>query len=674
MKTFRKAVSMLLVVCMAIGCMTIGAFAASEVTTSAFGQSTYPTVSGNYADTVYAKASVDVGGTVTDSGSLVLYSSYGLCTVTNWDYIGDTKVTSNNPDVATAEISYSDSTLNVAITGVSDGTATITVDYCGETTVNSNQIYSGTNGVANGYIKYTVTVGSGTSSGSGSGSTEPDPTPSDGLTVDTKGRYVIYNQADLEAVADDLTADYILANDIELTGNWTPLGWTDNDDVAFTGTFDGNGYTISGLNADWSDYSASNVGLFAINAGTIKNFSLVIGDIGGDSCIGTVAGLNNGGTISNVTVTQNTALDSGNGVTGLNDSSSFAGGIVGKNSSGIITKSSAKVSVYGYYFVGGLVGGNFDELSQCYCKGSVNNTLSNSVLQYCAYIGGLVGGNKGSISDCYSYTSGEVKGNQYVGGAVGGNYSAGSITNVWVDPYVMALNTGKSGVFCGSNDGSTTQSYVVSKTTGAQGGATRITSENLQDQTTFPQTATNWDWDNVWTWSNKYPVLRNCGNSGEHEDIVLPSTSTEVTVTFAAGDVREGDNVTLPTPNPVTVTVPADGEGSLVLEQDASRTSVVECATWEYRFIGWSDGKTVYDLGDTVEVTEDITLNAVWKLYTVDGDKDWSYLDAMAIMDYLAGNMEFYSEQIEVADYDNDDSVSYLDAMAIMDVLAGTTT
>ena len=58
----------------------------------------------------------------------------------------------------------------------------------------------------------------------------------------------------------------------------------------------------------------------------------------------------------------------------------------------------------------------------------------------------------------------------------------------------------------------------------------------------------------------------------------------------------------------------------------------------------------------------------------MDGDKDWSYLDAMAIMDYLAGNMEFYSEQIEVADYDNDDSVSYLDAMAIMDVLAGTTT
>ena len=416
------------------------------------------------------------------------------------------------------------------------------------------------------------------------------------------------------------------------------------------------------------------MGLFAINEGTIKNLSVVLTGFVGTQYIGVISGQNNG-TIQNVSVTQNTALNSGNVVQGTNDSSTFVGGITGRNGeNGVIKNSFANVAVHGYYFVGGLVGGNFGEISECYCKGSVNNMFNTNSLNYCAYAGGLVGGNKGSITDCYSYTSGEVKGNQYVGGAVGGNYAAGSITNVWVDPYVMALNTSKSGVFCGTNSGSTSQSYVVSTTTGTQGGATRITSENLQNQTTFPQTATNWDWDNVWTWSNKYPVLRNCGNSGEHEDIVLPSTSTDVTVTFAAGNVREGDNVTLPTPNTVTVTVPADGKGSLVLEQDASRTSVVKGATWEYRFIGWTDGTNTYDLGDTVEVTEDITLNAVWKLYTVDGDMTWTYLDAMAIMDYLAGNVQFYPEQVEVADYDNDDSVSYLDAMAIMDVLAGTTT
>lgn len=677
MKTFRKAVCLLLVVCMAIGCMTIGAFAAAEVTTSAFGQSTYPTVSGNYADTVYAKASVGVSETVTDSGSLVLYSSYGLCTVTNWDMLdGVTNVTSNNPSVATAEITYSGSTLNVKITGVADGTATITVDYCGQTTVNSNQIYSGEKGVANGYIKYTVTVGTGSSSG---GSTTPDPTPGDGLTVDTKGRYVIYNQADLAAVANDMTASYIVANDIALTGNWTPLGWTDSDDVAFTGTFDGNGYTISGLSMD---YSGTNVGLFAINEGTIKNFSLTIDDIGGTQYVGAVAGQNTG-VIEHVTVSQTTALNSGYGVTALQQgtSGSDVGGIVGKNGgSGIIRDCLSKVAVFGYYYDGGIAGENYGTIERCAFKGAVNpvNNPNNYVGQ--GFVGGIAGRTNGIIKDCYVYNGGELRAQDYIGGVTGKNYSAGTITNCWNDSVgFISYNQNAEcvGLFSGENVGNTSSSFTVSSVSGTNNGATKITSANLQNQTTFPQTAASWDWDNVWCYdgtTNNYPVLRNNGNSGAHEEIVLPSTSTDVTVTFAAGDVREGDNVTLPTPNPVTVTVPADGKGSLVLEQDASRTSVVKGATWYYRFIGWTDGETVYDLGDTVEVTEDITLTAVWKLYTVDGDKAWTYLDAMAIMDYLAGNVEFYSEQIDVANYDNDDNVSYLDAMAIMDVLAGTTT
>ena len=40
-------------------------------------------------------------------------------------------------------------------------------------------------------------------------------------------------------------------------------------------------------------------------------------------------------------------------------------------------------------------------------------------------------------------------------------------------------------------------------------------------------------------------------------------------------------------------------------------------------------------------------------------------------MDYLAGNATLTAEQIEAADYNHDGTVSYLDAMRIMDVLAG---
>lgn len=680
MKTFRKAVSMLLVVCMAIGCMTVSAFAADEVTTSAFGQSTYPTVSGNYADTVYAKASVDVDKTVTDSGSLVLYSSYGLCTVTNWDMLGGvTKVTSNNPNVATAAITHNGSTLNVAITGVANGTATITVEYCGQTTVNSNQIHSGFNGVANGYIKYTVTVGTGSSGGS----TTPDPTPSEGLTVDTQGRYVIYNQADLAAVANDMTASYIVANDIALTGNWTPLGWTDSDDVAFTGTFDGNGYTISGLNADWSSSGGGNVGLFALNGGTIKNLT-VSGYAKAAMYIGLLCGQNTeNGVIRECTATGNEVATT----IGTYDTNSeiAVGGLVGRND-GLIANSCAEVAnVKGRNYIGGLVGQNYGTISECYAEGDVNNDYVPNYSTGRAYAGGLVGGNVGTIENSYVnlyLNSHIVRAYNYAGGLVGRDFG-GKVKHSYSDGLGHGDNkTGviggsNGGIFMGSNAGTVSDSYTISGSTGTSAGATRVSYTNWQNSS-WTSSNTNFDFNNVWTYvsgvNDNYPVLRNCGNSGVHEDIVLSSTSTEVTVTFAAGDVRQGDNVTLPTPNPVTVTVPADGKGSLVLEQDASRTSVVNNATWEYRFIGWTDGETVYDLGDTVEVTEDITLNAVWKLYTVDGDKAWTYLDAMAIMDYLAGNVEFYPEQVDVANYDNDDSVSYLDAMAIMDVLAGTTT
>ena len=139
-----------------------------------------------------------------------------------------------------------------------------------------------------------------------------------------------------------------------LSGSWTPLGWTDSDDVAFTGTFNGNGYTISGLT---SGDSGSNWGLFAINGGTIKNLSVEMKDtIKGSQFVGVIAGQNNG-TIQNVSVTQDSVLNSGEGVQGTNDSQTFVGGITGRNNeNGVVANSFAKVAVHGQYFVGGLVG------------------------------------------------------------------------------------------------------------------------------------------------------------------------------------------------------------------------------------------------------------------------------------------------------------------------------
>ena len=89
--------------------------------------------------------------------------------------------------------------------------------------------------------------------------------------------YIITTADQLAGIKENLDAHYKLENDIELTGNWDPIGTfeaadedgeTPNTEKAFTGVFDGNGKTISGLKVE--DSIAA--GLFGCVAnGTVKN-------------------------------------------------------------------------------------------------------------------------------------------------------------------------------------------------------------------------------------------------------------------------------------------------------------------------------------------------------------------------------------------------------------------
>ena len=474
---------------------------------------------------------------------------------------------------------------------MADGVATIMVDYSCTTYGGSDSIYGTHSGAALGQLYYTVTVGTGSSA-----PVTPDQ-PSGDKTYDKDGYQAIHNETELRGVANDLTGNYFLANDITISSAWTPLGWTDGDDVAYTGNFVGNGYTITGLT---SGDSGSNWGLFAINGGTIENLSVVMKDtIQGSQFVGIIAGQNNG-TIRNVSVTQDSALNSGEGVQGTDNSQTFVGGITGKNNTGAtVANSSAAVAVHGQYFVGGLVGGNYD---------------------------------------------------------------GGTVRNVWVDPYVMALTTGKGGVFAGAQNGTVEQSYVVSTSSGSQGGATRIASADLQDSVNFPTTS-GWDFNTIWTFEGtKYPVLRSCGNNTEsHPRQEIGDTET-FTVSFLGGAL-EGDTVT-ELAQGYTV---ADGT-AINLPGAPVRTNDKK---WVYDFKGWSDGRTTYAVGAAYTVTGDVTFTATWKLHSVNGDDDWTVQDAMMIMDWLAGNIMLTDEQIEAADYTHDGKVTVQDAMRIMDVLAG---
>ena len=414
------------------------------------------------------------------------------------------------------------------------------------------------------------------------------------------------------------------------------------------------------------------VGLFAINNGTIKNLSVVIDDIGGNQYVGAIAGRNSG-TISNVTVTQNSAFSTGKGVTGYSapgssdNNYSYAGGIAGfNNADAVIEHCFVNVCVNGYYFIGGITGANKGTIRECAFTGGANHVVSNT--SGIGYVGGIAGGTHGTVTDCYVYNAGLIKGQDYVGGAFGRIYSDGEIGNIRVDPVRAGVSAPKdasyAGRFVGQNQGGVSASYAVvtQSPSGTQGGANRVLVSYLQDQETFPSES-SWNFGDIWFYDNtNYPVLRNCGNSGEHEDIVLPGDTDTFTVTFVGGGL-EGDAVT-----ELAESYNVASGTEINLPAAPVRTND---QNWVYDFKGWSDGEKTYDVGAVYTVTGNVTFTATWKLHSVNGDGEWTYLDAMTIMDYLAGKITLTAEQIEAADYNHDGVVSYLDAMRIMDVLAG---
>ena len=96
---------------------------------------------------------------------------------------------------------------------------------------------------------------------------------------------------DLDKVRYDMTGDYVLANDIDMTGrNFVPFGIVNNATAGkFTGTFDGQGHTIKGLKYDVSD--KGEVGLFSqTDNATIKNLIIEGAYFKGNANVGGIVG------------------------------------------------------------------------------------------------------------------------------------------------------------------------------------------------------------------------------------------------------------------------------------------------------------------------------------------------------------------------------------------------
>ena len=96
---------------------------------------------------------------------------------------------------------------------------------------------------------------------------------------------------DLDKVRYDMTGDYVLANDIDMTGrSFVPFGIVNNTTAGkFTGTFDGQGHTIKGLKYDVSD--KGEVGLFSqTDNATIKNLIIEDAYFKGNANVGGIVG------------------------------------------------------------------------------------------------------------------------------------------------------------------------------------------------------------------------------------------------------------------------------------------------------------------------------------------------------------------------------------------------
>ena len=244
-----------------------------------------------------------------------------------------------------------------------------------------------------------------------------------GYTVSEDGKtYEVYNAEGLKNIA-KLVNDGNTGIDIPLTGNidlkgidWTPIGKDDNK--AYTGTFDGNGKTITGLTVTGSYKYAGLFGDIDEN-GTVKNVVLEGVQITSDNSSGYAGGVagDSWGTIENCSVS------------GSVSGTTFAGGVVGSQWGGSITGCNSSATVKGVIFAGGIAGetNSGASLTGCYATDDVtveNDGTNNS------HAGGVVGYNGGgTLTACYATGSvtGSGSGTIYVGGVTGSN-NLGTLT------------------------------------------------------------------------------------------------------------------------------------------------------------------------------------------------------------------------------------------------------
>ena len=408
--------------------------------------------------------------------------------------------------------------------------------------------------------------------------------------------FTIANENDLFDFADRVNNRsygdkcFKLVANITLTKAWTPIGTSSNP---YTGTFDGNNKTISGLNLT---ATAANAGFFGyVNGATIKNFSLA-GSISSNSDnVGSVVGSADGATkiynvYSSVNITMTAAKSHIGGIAGqLLQENSKVPEIKGCTYSGEMNLGSSTDSN------GGIVGycekdANV-QIEYCFFHGSISSSGSTP------RIGGILGyaddensQNFNYIRNCFCDGTLSPSSGTYVGAIAG--YPRGNV------PGVITNNTYKSGMATNALGNSKTSATSTPITISVTAGSNGTVSQTYVNPTSTTATQLQ-----VVATPSAHYHFGSWSDSGAQTHNVGLTANVSLSASFAV----DQHQITVATNSSTMGTVSGGGTFDWNSKQTIKAT-----AKTHYHFVEWNDGNT--DATRTITVTGDKTYTATFAI------------------------------------------------------------
>lgn len=299
-----------------------------------------------------------------------------------------------------------------------------------------------------------------------------------------------------------------LTNDIDCssTVSWNNgAGFMPLGNGSFTPNLDGQGHTISGLYINRP--STDNVGLFGnTSGGSVTNIRFRAVDITGNDIVGSLGGLMDSVSISNVLVD------------GKVQGHIMVGGLLGYlSNTGTISKIITDTSVAGSDTVGGVIGiintANLSDVTDVINTGTIV-TSGNSEA-----VGGIVGQANNGATIANAMNVGSITTDLYAGGIVGylvdievrNSLSLGHITSGSNSHGGIAGLVDTNGAIHDSywSTGDTGESSPVGVSYGAVNGGGSVASKSSYYHTSTEAPLNAWDFNSVWqTAESSLPQLR----------------------------------------------------------------------------------------------------------------------------------------------------------------------